>query len=422
LIELSPEQRHIAEKIIVAGKGKIFTISGKAGAGKSVLVNHIKQSGNWIVLGPTGLAAKLVSGPTIHSFLGIRGGEPVDKVVKNLKRPNNNALSAADGVIIDEKSMVRADLLDACDRIFRISQRKQAPFGGKTLVLVGDAFQIPPVVNLNKEDDARLFSSAGIYTSPWFFDSRVIFEHGSQGFELTHSFRQQGDLEFLDALNCLQTGDTSMLHVFNRHVGKAKRGQLVLAFTNRMADAINLRAIESIPGEEKVWKAWSKDVFASDYPSPEHLVLKIGCRVLVTANGDGYVNGDQGMVMGWTKGTVTVLLDSGDEIVFAQNVWRKIEYVSTENGIIENEVGSFAQIPLKLAYAITVHKSQGQTFDGGHILMDRKPWDHGMLYVALSRFRALANVTIRRELVPSDVIVDPRVLEWYKNLDRVQAA
>lgn len=424
---LSGEQSAILNTVKSAsGSAAIFTISGKAGTGKSVLTRAIKETGQWLTLAPTGLAGKNVGGVTIHSFLGVQGGQPIHKTIKQLNRNNRMALEAADGVIIDEKSMVRADMIDAIDRIFRTTLRNKEPFGGKTIVLVGDPFQIPPVVSMNKDEDVMLFGADGTYPSPWFFDSRVFSEFSSivKSYELTHVFRQSGDVAFKDALNALQVGLDDGLPLFNTRVQKAKKGDVCIAFKNQMADSINLRAMEAIDAPTRTFKAmWSK-VQPFSYPSPQDLQLKVGARVMITANhreGD-YVNGDQGVVVNMTDSTVTVRLGNDDEVDISAYAWEECEYDLDRNGeIISNPIGFFRQIPLRLAYAITAHKSQGQTYQNGHVLMDCKPWDHGMLYVCMSRFTSLEGMSVRRPIERSDIVIDPRVLEWHEKLQRMEA-
>ncbi len=400
--------------------GGVFFLTGRAGTGKSAVISTLRERMVCMVVAPTGLAALNVGGATIHSQFGIKPGAATGQL-KKLPEDFAELFYNIDLLIIDEVSMVRADLLDTVDKICRMVAGNERPFGGKGTILVGDFWQIEPVVQaVDKE-----WLSAGGYISPFAFHSRVWKNANPRCIELTKIWRQS-DATFIDALNTVRTGGVDSLPVFNSRVAEPEADTLRLVMTNARAKEINLDKLAMVTGRE--WSstaAISGDFCDKEAPVDMRLTLKIGCRVMVTRNGNGVVNGDMGVVTGFYTNAVQVALDSGMNVVIKKNRWKKVK-----TGMIveldddgnphevpgEIETGAFSQYPLKLAYAVTAHKSQGQTFDRVHLELDRRSFAHGLTYVSLSRSRTLEGLSLGRELRPSDVTVSPIVASWNERM------
>jgi len=400
---------------LVASEGGCAFITGKAGTGKSVVLRCLRSVLKVIVLAPTGLAALNVGGETIHSFFGIRPS--ANNIYRRKPRAEAlAALDAADLIAIDEVSMVRADLLDAIDVMMRTALESDEPFGGKGVVCFGDPWQIEPVV---KDEDKEWLDKGG-YFSPMFFDSRVWKAANPSVIELDQIFRQK-DPAFIAALNDIREGGTTGIELFNQCVREPDRDTLRLVFTNKLADNINAKRLSELDGDD--WKSEANvfgEITPNEYPAATSLALKVGARVMVIKNiqDKGVVNGDMGTVEQLFPTSVRVKLDrDGDSIILGKTKWKKSRYEADGDGeLIETEVASFKQFPLRLAWAVTVHKSQGQTYDRCHIEMETRPHANGQLYVGLSRCRTLEGLTIGRAIEPGDNRVAARVTLWQRGL------
>lgn len=408
-ITLSAEQSaalRAAQSLIFGG---VLYITGKAGTGKSTVLRELREETSCIVLAPTGLAAVNVGGQTIHSFFGMKPGEKPDMPERSLK-----ALKGAELIVVDEVSMVRADLMDEMDRSLRKALKDERPFGGKGVVLFGDVWQIEPVVSSAAEHE--MIRSK--YGSPFFFDSVVFQSIGARVIELSHVFRQQGDERFRDALNAVRTGDHRSLDVFNaRAYEKPCETTLRLTLTNAAAKDVNERRLSMLDGDKMTFTGSSSGDFGRELPTEIDLTLKIGARVMCLANHPeaGFINGDLGFVRAFGKwgDTVEVDLDRGDVVEVGKHTWQKLAYTwDPEEGLQSYPVARFTQLPLKLAWAATTHKAQGQTFDAVHLELERRSFAHGQTYVALSRCRTLEGLTMARRLNTTDLVVRPRVREW----------
>ena len=403
---------------IMENTGECLFITGKAGTGKSTLLKYFKANTGKkiIVLAPTGVAAINVGGQTIHSFFRL----PPRIIRKDtIKRLRDKALvENLDMVIIDEVSMVRADVMDGIDYALRLNRGKlKTPFGGVQMVFFGDLFQLSPVV----ENEAKELLEE-LYPSPYFFSAKVFNDCHLRSIELSTIYRQK-DSSFMELLNRVRNKEytkedlgTLNSRVQNTAAFPRKDPTVILTTTNSLASAINQDRLSRLPGKELVYEAMATGKFEeSAYPTDTSLKLKKGAQVILIKNDPGkqWVNGTLAKVVALSDDSVVV--DIGGRTCDVPIVkWQKIEYSYNEDGDkIEDEVvGDFAQYPIKLAWAITIHKSQGQTFDKVIIDLGNGAFTHGQLYVALSRCTCLDGIRFKRPVTRSDVIFDRRIYDF----------
>ncbi len=394
-----------------------FLITGKAGTGKSTLLKHfVKRSRkNVVVLAPTGLTALNIGGQTIHSFFKF---PPSILTPRHIKKVENNKLyKEIDTIVIDEVSMVRADLFDAMDRFMRKNGRdRNKPFGGVQLIMFGDLLQLPPVVS----DYDELINT--LYESPYFFDSNSFKSIEIKRIELNKVFRQS-DIEFISILNAIRKGEVSddMLYRLNENVepdySKVGDDYVVLTTTNKRAYELNSVHMKMIKEPSFVYSAKiDGKIKDSALPCEKRLVLKRGARVMFIRNDykKRWVNGTLGTVEDLDKEFISVRLDSGEIVDVDKVEWNKIKYTYDEekDRISQSIVAKVVQYPLKLAWAMTIHKSQGQTFDKVYIDLSNGTFASGQLYVALSRCRSMENLILSRPINKKDIIVDKRLLSF----------
>lgn len=405
-------------------------ITGKAGTGKSTLLTYFRQKTkkNAVILAPTGVAALNVGGATIHSFFRFptRLLEPNDKDIK-VDHQRRELFKKLSMVIIDEISMVRADLLDAIDASLRLNRNDKRPFGGVQMVFFGDVFQLPPVV-IGK-DLSDYFEVN--YGGPYFFNSKSFTASSFACIELSKIFRQKDD-SFKDILNCIRENKLggSELSLLNaKFCAEEKTGGssvvLTLCTTNKISAEINDSRMAALPVEVFVYHAEIKGKFDQGaYPTEPNLALKVGTQVMMLKNDSmkRWVNGTLGIVSGLTATTIEVSID-GITYTVDRASWEVIDYQynKKDNKIEAIVTGSFIQYPLKPAWAITIHKSQGQTFDRVNIHLGNGAFAHGQTYVALSRCTSLSGITLKTKIRSKDVIVDPKVSKFaFENVKTMQ--
>jgi ATP-dependent DNA helicase PIF1 len=401
-----------AARFVLSDKRSLF-ITGKAGTGKSTFLRALRASmgPNTVVLAPTGLAAVGVGGQTIHSFFGF---PPRAVNVKDIRKSRKEKLlKNLDTVIIDEISMVRADLMDGVDKALRINRgRPNEPFGGVQVVTIGDLHQLPPVV---REGEERQFLDE-TYGGSYFFHAPVFGETGFSYLELSQIFRQDEE-EFVNALNGIREGRADPAHLgpFNARVMPfaelpKQSGHVILTPINSRALDINTNFLKSLQGDEHLFQATLKGEFEqSAYPTNEALVLKQGAKVILLRNDPDrrWFNGSIAKIDRIDGERVWIKVDGGVHEL-EQATWENIRYeLDAESKRLEEKVvGSFKQLPVRLAWALTIHKSQGMTLDKVFLDLGRGAFAHGQTYVALSRGRSLAGLALQRAILPRDVIFD----------------
>ena len=404
-------------------QGNLF-LTGRAGTGKTTMLRKfLSQAGDSaIVLAPTGVAAMNAGGQTIHSFFKFppRLIEPTD--IKRLR--STRLIKAIDTMIIDEISMVRSDMLDAIDKSLKLNRASKRPFGGVRMILSGDLHQLPPVVS-NQEAPILKERHGGQY----FFNCAAFREAEFALLALKHVFRQE-DPRFLALLGALRTGrvtpaDEATLHglVSHRSAADASETHVVLTPNNANAFRINQARLDDLPGKPHPFYADVQGQFDEKaYPTEAELELKEGARVMLIRNDpEGrWVSGSLAVVAGFTSKSVIVDID-GHAYEIEPAAWEKYRYeLDPESKKVKREVvGTFKQMPLRLAYAVTIHKAQGLTLDKVYIDFDHGMFAHGQTYVAFSRARTLEGLEISRPLRPRDLVFDREAFAFGK-LDTIE--
>lgn len=392
-------------------------VTGKAGTGKSTLLEYFRTNTrkNIVVLAPTGVAAIKVRGQTIHSFFRFPPRLLKEEHIKRLH--GANFIKRIDAVVIDEASMVRADLLDGIDHSLRLNRNEfKIPFGGARIILFGDLFQLPPVVN--KEFESMLNKN---YESPYFFSAHVIKEIRLRTINLSKIYRQK-DEKFIELLNKVREKmcdkkDLLMLNERVQPVSKDKeKGIITLTTTNNTANTINSKRLAWLADKEHSYAAEIDGNFdEKSYPTEENITLKISAQVIMLKNDPKkrWVNGTIGEIVELSDELIKVYMN-GNICEVPRVTWEKIKYRynEEEENIEEIVVGSFKQYPIKLAWAITIHKSQGQTFNNVVIDTGHGAFAHGQTYVALSRCTDLEGINLKRPIRYSDIIFDSKIYDF----------
>lgn len=401
-----------------------FLITGRAGTGKSTLLNLFKRTSKKkiVTVAPTGIAALNVGGQTIHSLFGL----PPRMVNLNelTKRKNHRFFKKIETVIIDEISMVRADLFDAVDRLMRVNREIDLPFGGAQIVLFGDLFQLPPVVASTYEKQLL----ATRYKSPYFFSSRAYHASDFEIHELHTVYRQEerGFIQLLESIR-KATIDMDELMEINQRYGKEPdedETYITLCSTNAIANTINKEEMEKILEPAAFYTAKITGQFKENlYPTDLSLQLKVGAQIMFLKNDPQrrFANGTLGLIMETHPDYIMVRIEDSrieDKYIKVEAMdWEVLRYKINEENPKKFEtevVGVFSQIPVKPAWAMTIHKSQGKTFDSIVVDLGRGAFDFGQTYVALSRCRTLNGIFLKKPLSPKDVMIDPRIMAFYE--------
>ena len=425
-VALSSQQSEVLERI-ENSSDHVF-ITGRAGTGKTTLLQAFVENTAKVVAvsAPTGVAALAVGGQTIHSLLRLPLGIIGSRELGFIPKESLAVLANLDALVIDEVSMVSADVLDALDKRLRQAKRKRnTPFGGIQLIMFGDPYQLAPVVS----GQAEKAYYQDHYRSPWFFDAKVWRETEMSVKELD-TIHRQADSEFRAVLNALREGrmEAEMGRMLNEQgLRQPEEPELItLATTNQAVTRINSAALEGLPGKAKIAHADIEGDFGSTaaYPADDELVLKPGAKVMFLRNdtqgtdGPRFVNGTLGTVV---RITDSVIVDvEGESILVEPVTWEKVkyEYSPTTKVLSQDVVAEFTQFPLRLAWAVTIHKAQGKTLDAAVIDLGSRAFAPGQTYVAFSRLTSLEGLYLKRPLSPADIIVDEHVVR-FMNEDRV---
>lgn len=419
-IEINKEMQ-LAKKLIETTNENIF-LTGNAGTGKTTFLNLLRTqtAKRMVVLAPTGVAAINAKGQTIHSFFQLPFTPFLPEYKKEkgqIKKDKINIFRTIDLLVIDEISMVRADLLDAIDdRLREYRKQKYTPFGGVQCLFIGDLQQLPPVV---RDEDWALMQKH--YSTPFFFSSKALQESSYVTIELKKIYRQ-ADEKFISILNEVRNNHLSMesLNELNKHYlpeYEPKEGEIFLTTHNKIADAFNEKKLNELEDESNIYNAIIKDRFPeSMYPVDESLELKIGAQVMFTRNNReaNYYNGKIGTIIDLSEHKITIKCkEDAFPIVAERETWEnteiKIDKESKDQ--YEEVVGSFSQFPLRLAWAITIHKSQGLTFDRA-IIDAIASFSHGQVYVALSRCKSLDGMVLKSPIKLESIITDLNVTRY----------
>lgn len=428
---VSNPQIELARRYVEQTNVSVF-LTGKAGTGKTTFLREVaaRCPKRHAIVAPTGVAAINAGGVTIHSFFQL----PFDPYLpdvkdlvteyqlperrKSLSKNKINIIRTLELLIIDEISMVRADLLDAIDMTLRRYRHSSRPFGGLQLLLIGDVHQLSPVVTENERPYIEK-----VYPSPYFFSSKALQKVSYVTIELTTVYRQQ-DKAFVDILNHVRDNniDSDTLRVLNSRVGVRQKDAITLTTHNRQSDAINLRHMKALNGESRCFEAKVKGNYPEkSYPCDKSLELKVGERVMFikndTSGGHRYYNGKLANVTGFIQtddGTyIEVIDDDGDIIRVGREVWENLKYEmdSKTNEIVQELDGTFSQYPLQAAWAVTIHKAQGLTFD--RVVIDAADaFAFGQVYVALSRCRSLEGLSLSSPITSSVAFDDDSVSQF----------
>lgn len=433
-IDLENEEFQNVWKLIKFTRQSVF-MTGKAGAGKSTFLKYITENTRkrHIVLAPTGIAAVNVGGVTLHSFFKLPFKPLVpddpdfagDRLRKRLayNKAKVKLIKEVELIVIDEVSMVRADIIDFIDRILRTySGNTRQPFGGKQMLFVGDIFQLEPVVTADMREVLRRF-----YPNPYFFSANVFRDFAVVPIELRKIYRQQ-DTRFLSLLDRVRSGrptreDVLALNSRYAQIADTPNDEFVMTLATRRdtVEQINMRHLSGLQSPEVSYRGMIRDDFPeSSLPVPVELSLKVGAQVVFVKNDreKRWVNGTIGRVTATNAKEIEVELESGERYQVQPEVWENIIYKYDEETkrINEEVVGTYTQLPVNLAWALTIHKSQGLTFN--RVIIDASgAFTGGQTYVALSRCRSLEGITLKNQINERDVFVNQAVVNFSRGFN-----
>ena len=418
-------------------------ITGKAGTGKSTLLEYFRLTTKkkTVCLAPTGVAALNIRAQTIHSLFKFPHEVITDDNIENIsyKEDVRELFKHVDAILIDEISMVRADVLQGVDYILKKFRDEQKPFGGIQMIFIGDMYQLPPVVSKKDKieiifDNGEIFNGCIIdyfnlkYRGHYFFNSDAFEEADFKFLELNTIFRQK-DNDFINILNSIRENNfnNETLSKLNKQYIEGidvydNRG-IVLCTKNDLVEKRNNKMMEKLQTTAFTYEAKITGSFAEvaskDYPAPKILTLKQGAQIMMLKNDQEgrWVNGTIGIIDDLSSGEIKVKIN---RIIYTvnQHEWEAINYVydSDQDKLISNVIGTFRQYPIMLAWAITIHKSQGKTFDKAVIDLGDGAFAHGQTYVALSRCKTIEGITLKRPVKSKDIIVDDKVVQFIKEM------
>lgn len=420
-IEINDQFRRALD--ILENTDKSIFITGKAGTGKSTLLSYYRgqTKKKVVVLAPTGVAALNVKGQTIHSFFGFKPNI-TQQSIRQIKSERDTIYQKLETLVIDEVSMVRADLLDCIDRFLRLNGPWPGrPFGGVQMAFVGDLYQLPPVVT---SQERAVFQS--MYRTPYFFSARAFSSFEMEFIELEKIYRQH-DNRFIDLLNAIRNrtvDNEGLAYINGRYMPEYEPEPgsmfIYLTTTNSMAEEINDHQIIRLKGRARNFTGEIEGEFGKEYlPTGTRLKLKKGAQIMML-NNDSYgrwVNGSVGRITGFGKDEeggdiVKVELVEGDDVIVSPYTWEIFRFFVEEGQIKSEVVGAFTQYPLMLAWAVTIHKAQGKTFSRVILDIGKGTFAHGQMYVALSRCTAMDGLVLKKPVEMKHIWMDRAVVDF----------
>lgn len=402
-------------------------ITGKAGTGKSTMLDYFcgETKKRPVILAPTGVAALNVKGQTIHRFFNFYIDVTPEKIQNKKTRPRKPKLyKKLNAIIIDEVSMLRADLLDCIDVFLRMyGPNKSLPFGGVQMIFVGDLYQLPPVINYKERD---IFQNH--YATPYFFSAKALESAELEIVELETVYRQK-DKHFVSLLNKIRNNsvdDADIEELNQRHIELTERPKdndhtISLTTTNKSADEINEMHLQALDSNVKSRKAVIGGDFSKEYhPTAIDLQYKVGAQIMMLNNDQNkrWVNGSIGTIEslkrdnGWTKHPNVRLHDNNELVSVHPFMWEVYQFSVQGDAIVSEPAGSFTQYPFRLAWAVTIHKSQGKTFEKVDIDIGRGAFASGQTYVALSRCTSFEGIRLKVPIKKHDIRADPRIYKF----------
>jgi len=422
-IDINEQFRHALD--IMEDSDRSIFITGRAGTGKSTLLNYFRHvtRKKVAVLAPTGVAALNVKGQTIHSFFRFKPGITPDQVKKLRSADDNESIyGKLDAIVIDEISMVRADLLDCVDRFLRLNGPEAVkPFGGIQMAFIGDLYQLPPVVTSGEK---TVFQS--LYETPYFYGARVFDSLDMEFVELEKVYRQH-DEQFITLLNGIRNSSITEedLKLLNRRYQPEFEPPpddfyVYLTTTNRLAEEINSKRLAGLKGKLYTFTGSIEGDFGQEYLATKiDLQCKVGAQVMMLNNDtEGrWVNGSIGKITGIAQnrkgeGVIIAELADGDEVEITAFSWEIFRFFVEAGGLQSEVIGTFTQYPLMLAWAVTIHKGQGKTFDRVIIDIGRGTFAHGQMYVALSRCTTLGGIVLKKPALKKHIWTNYQVMDF----------
>jgi ATP-dependent DNA helicase PIF1 len=432
-IEINEQFRHALD--ILEDSDRSIFITGRAGTGKSTLLDYFRRTTakKVAVLAPTGVAALNVKGQTIHSFFRFKPGITPGRV-KKLRSDNGESIyRKLEAIVIDEVSMVRADLLDCVDRFLRLNgPRGDKPFGGIQMAFIGDLYQLPPVVTSGEKE---VFQS--LYETPYFYGARVFDSFEMEFIELEKIYRQH-DTRFIRLLNAIRNNTITAedLELLNRRYQPDFEPApddfyVYLTTTNKLAEEINARRLAGLKSRLYTFTGSIEGDFGQEYlPTAVELQLKVGAQIMMLNNDvEGrWVNGSIGKITEITQNrrgdrVIVAELADGEEVEITPFTWEIFRFFVEGGGLQSEVIGEFTQYPLMLAWAVTIHKGQGKTFDRVIIDVGKGTFAHGQMYVALSRCTTLDGIVLKKPALKKYIWTNYQVMDFltkyqYSKADR----
>lgn len=423
-IEINPQFQKALD-LMENSRQNLF-LTGRAGTGKSTLLTYFRAhtKKKVVVLAPTGVAALNVRGQTIHSFFKFKPDITLQNVRRVYKKDDaKNLYARIDTIVIDEISMVRSDLLDCVDKFLKLNRDSALAFGGAQMIFIGDLYQLPPVVTGSEREIFRTH-----YESQYFFDAKIFASLKIEFIELEKVYRQK-DGAFIELLNAVRNNSATEKHLLEinkrykpQFVANSESFTIFLTTTNALADEINSEKLALLKQKQRTYHGRITGSFEKNsLPTDVELSVKIGAQIMMLNNDSQgrWVNGTIGKIVGIERNeddqdSLLVEMSNGQREEVVPFTWELFHFSfdQNKNSLVSETVGTFTQYPLRLAWAVTIHKSQGKTFDNVVIDLGRGTFVHGQLYVALSRCTSFEGIVLKQPIAKKHIFMDWRVVKF----------